>query len=425
MLAMPDGDKGEVSYRTPQILPDGKTVLFNIWLGSDKFQTAAFSLETGEKKIVVEESRTAHYSPTGHLVYGLSTEGTLVAVPFDLAQLEVTGNPVPLLEGIRHDSTGDLDYALSDRGTLVYVPSGENLERSLVWVDRRGTERLVTQEKRYYATPHISPDGQRMSVTALDRQGGMQVWIYEISRGILTPLTFDRGRNLRAIWTPDGKRLTYHSHKMAQDIFWKATDGTAEEALLTTNPNGKVPTSWSPDGKILAFSRRSGIGEVGSDWDVWLLSPEDGEEPQPFVATEFDERAAVFSPDGRWIAFTSDQSGQDEVYVKPYLGEGGMVQISSGGGGEPLWERDGNELFYRNGDQMMIVSVQTNPVLRAEKPGLVFEGSSYLFGGGGAGYDISTDGQQFLMVKAVEGSTGQINVILNWFEELKRLVPTP
>ncbi len=416
-LAVPDPDKDELSYRRPKILPDGKTVLLTVWRGFDDQQIMVLSLETGEKRIVVEGGRDVHYAPTGHLIYGLLTEGALVAAPFDLARLEVTGDPVRIVEGVRESSSRSIDYALSDAGTLVYVSDRQLVQRSLVWVDRQGMETPVAEEKRDYTTPRLSPDGTRLSVTTTDRQG-RNIWICEIDRGILTPFTFVRGRNVRAIWMRDGSRLTFHSHRIGQDIFSKAADGSTEAELLSTSLNGQIPTSWSADSKELAFQRRSGIGEVGSDWDIWVLSAEGEREPQPFLVTQFNERDAMFSPDGQWIAFTSDRSGQDEVYVKRYPGEAGIVQISANGGTLPVWARSGDELFYRTGEKMMVVPVRTNPSLNVGEPKLLFEGN-YV-----SDYDVTADGQRFVMIKPGEQESASINVVLNWFEELKRLVPT-
>jgi serine/threonine-protein kinase len=417
-LAVPDPDKDEFSYRHPKILPDGKAVLLTIWRGSDDQQIGVLSLETGEKRIVVEAGRDVHYVPTGHLIYGLPAEGTLVAAPFDLARLEVTGDPVRIVEGVREGASRSIDYALSDAGTLVYVSDRQLLQRSLVWVDRQGMETPVTEERRDYTTPRLSPDGTRLSVTTTDRQG-RNIWIYEIDREILTPFTLVRGDNVRAIWMRDGSGLTFHSHTIGQDIFSKAADGSTEAELLSTSPNGQVPISWSPDSKELAFIRRSGIGEVGSDWDIWVLPAEGEREPQRFLATQFNERDAMFSPDGQWIAFTSNRSGQDEVYVKRYPGETGIVQISADGGTKPVWARSGDELFYRTGEKMMVVPVRTNPSLNVGDPKLLFEGN-YV-----SSYDVTADGQRFVMIKPGEQESAQINVVLNWFEELKRLVPTP
>ncbi len=201
------------------------------------------------------------------------------------------------------------------------------------------------------------------------------------------------------------------------------SDGSGEAEQLTTTERGKTPDSWSPEG-VLAF-RTGPLLQA----DIWVLPPEGEGKPQPFLVTEFNERHAMFSPDGRWIAFTSDRSGQDEIYLKAYPGPGGIVPISSDGGTQPVWARSGKELFYRTGDKMMAVSLRTEPTFEAQTPTVLFEGA-YSYGRSDVTpqYDVSRDGQRFVMIKEDsdqgEKPLTQINVVLNWFEELKRLVPT-
>jgi len=417
-LATPDLDKRESTYQHPHILPGGKTLLFTInRLPAD--QIAALSLETGEQKTLIEDGRLGKYVGTGHLIYEQSRTGNLMAVLFDLEALEVTSDPVPVLQGVRQN-IGAVDYALSDEGTLVYIPTRE--ESGLVWANRDGRTQRVTEIQRNFTEPRLSPDGTRLSVTVEDEAGVSNIWIYEIARGILTPFTVEGG-NSHAIWSPDGKRLIFGSNQGGRvtSLFWMPTDGSAEAIQLTTSEETiqfQLPTSWSPDGLVAYIEIRPPV--VGADI---LVLPFEGErETETVLATPYDERNAAFSPNGRWLAFTSNRSGQVEVYVKPYPGQGGIVQISTDGGLEALWAQSGKELFYRTGDQMMVVSVQADTSFKAEKPRLLFEGSyRYNFTGVTSEYDLTADGQQFLMVKE---ETSQINVVLNWFEELKRLVPT-
>ncbi|MCZ6768189.1 MAG: protein kinase, partial [Acidobacteria bacterium] len=424
MLATPDADKGELEYQTPEILPDGKAVLFSVELEDYSVQIAVLSLETGEQKTVLEEGgRQPHYAPTGHLVYVQAGTGTLMGVPFDLERREVMGQPAPILEGIRgrgNRGRGNTDYAFSSEGTLVYVPDfvGQ-AQRSLVWVDRKGESEPLTDLQRQFGTPKFSPDGARLAVQIVSGAAGQNIWIYEMASEILTPFTFQAGQARSPIWTLDGKRLTFSVDRDPPGIFWRSADGSGEREQLTQMQEIQIPNSWSRDG-ALAYSE--GLPAYGN---IWTLSLEGERQPQEFLVTEFNERHPMFSPDGRWIAFTSDRSGQDEIYVKPYPGPGGIVQISSEGGSQSLWARDGKELFYRNGDNMMVVSVQTEPTFKMlVAPRVLFEGT-YLYGSfdWAANYDISPNGQRFLMIKQAEAQT-QINVIQNWFEELKRLVPT-
>ncbi len=414
-------EEGEVGHRWPEMLPDGQALLFTV-VGEpgtlENARIAFLSLETHERRILLdEESYNARYAPTGHIIY--MKAATLMAVPFDLRQLKVTGPAVPILSNVRARRAGGADFSFSNDGALVYMrPPFE--ENTLVWVDREGRATPVTETKRAFEEPHFSPDGQYLSVTVTDADGP-NVWVYDITRGILSPTTFE-SENDRAIWTPDGKRLTFASNRTGQGkIYWMPADGSGEaEPLIATPLFNPIPSSWSPD-HVLVYSEGP-----ANESDLWVLLLEGERTPQPFLATQFNERQPMFSPDGRWISFTSDRSGREEVYVKPYAVEGGIVAISTDGGTAPRWARDGKELFYRNGDKMMVVSVETEPTFQAETPRLLFEEAyDYYSLALTFNYDISPDGQRFVMVEASEQpARTQIHVVLNWFEELKRLVPT-
>ena len=257
MLAIPNLDEGEQAYALPDFLPDGKNLLFTIRLTTG-FQTALLSLETRERKVVLENSRQAYYLPTGHLIYEQAVTGNLMAVPFDLAALEVTGDSVQVVQGVRQTPTTVVDYAISDNGTLIYVPgtSTGGLNRStLVWVDRRGQEEPLAAEPQSYQSPRISPDGSRLAIT-VNEPGGSDVWIYDLEREILTRLTFDPATDSFPVWTPDGQRIVFSSGRAGagNNLFWKAADGTGQVERLTTNPNNQGAFSFSPDGKRLVFS---------------------------------------------------------------------------------------------------------------------------------------------------------------------------
>ena len=413
-VAVLERDKGEVQYRMPDILPGGKEVLFTI-LGHNSSQVAVLSLETGEKKVLVEGGKEARYASSGHLVYEAPGTGTLMAAAFDLARLQIMGQPVPVLEGVRERQEGAVDYSFSDDGTLVYIPA-RSTENTLVWVDRQGRHQPLTEMQRAFDSPRLSPDGRRVAVTIGSGVTRGNTWIYD--RGTLTQLTFD-GFNTAAVWTPDGKRLTFASNRTGPwNVFWKLADGTGEAEQLFPSPENQIPSSWSPNG-VLAYTRGAGKGR-----DIWGLPLEGERRPREILATQFIDRNPVFSPDGRWMAFLSIPLSQTEIYVKPYPGPGGVVQISTDGGNEPRWALDGKELFYRKGDQMMAVSIQTEPTFEAGPPRLLFERAyAQNHEGSFSNYDVDSEGR-FLMVKEHEQGTGQINVVLNWFDEVKRLVPT-
>jgi len=370
--------------------------------------------------------RDARYVETGHLVYARS--GTLLAVPFDLARLEVTGGPVPLVEGVRDAgaTTGATHFSVSVDGSLVYVPGGPDQEaqRRLVWVNRTGAEQPVAAPARVYDTPRLSPDGRRVVVEV-----GLptQLWVYDLARDTLTRLTFEGGNNHAPVWTPDGKRIAFYSDRegLPTRIFWQLADGGGGLERLTSGGEGGNPVvqSWSADGQLLVFHQV----HLQTQRDIMVFRLSD-RKVEPFLRTPFTEGGARFSPDGRWLAYASNESGRPEVYVQPYPGPGGKWQISTDGGAEPVWNRNGRELFYRSGNKMMAVETTTQPTFSAGKPRMLFEGQ-YLtndFPNLSAAYDVSGDGQRFLMVKETEAarSTAQINVVLNWFEELKQRVPT-
>ncbi len=393
--------------------------------GWDQWHTAVLRLDTGEEsRVVFRGALAGRFVPTGHLVY--ERAGTLLAVPFDLARLEVTSSvPVTIAEGVTESAaTRGADYSFSAAGTLAYVPaSPRQFERRLVWVDRKGAVEPLPAPLRSYEELALSPDGRQVAVPIYS--GTTEVWIYDLARGTLTRLTSEGGGSLALIWTPDGKRVTYMGARAGfRNVFWKATDGTGVEERLTTGENAQVPDSWSPDGKWLAFDDQSPT----TGGDIWMLRLDGGpgpvgaeaRKPQPLIRTPFNEYGAVFSPDGRWLAYSSDESGRQEVYVQPFPGPGRKWQISTeGGGGDgipPRWARNGRELFYRNGDKMMVVEVSATPSgFSAGRPRVLFEGRYENI------FDVAPDGQRFLMIQPVEPEqpATQINVVLNWFEELK------
>ncbi len=432
VLTTPDPTKGEYSHRWPQFLPGGKAVLFTIDTGGgfSEARIAVLSLETGKVNVVLDGGTNARYSPTGHIIF--TRAGTLLAVPFDLERLERTGEPVTVVEGILMEPGGAAHFTFSDDGSLAYV-SGEMLvpDRKLVWVNRQGEINPLAAEAREYMNPSLSPDGQQVAVTI--REGSnYDIWISEVARGTLTRLTSNPGEDHAPIWTPDGKQVTFGSDGAGEGppsppaLWWRPADGSGPQEPLgeSEEPRMGMPTSWSPDGQTLAFR----FSPTDSN-DIWMLQREGEQEPWTFLGTEFDEAGAMFSPDGSWLAYMSDESGRNEVYVQPYPGPGGKYQISIDGGAEPVWSPKGNDLFYRNGDKMMAVAIETEPdsELSVGTPRLLFEGR---FLGTGPvhlrrNYDVSLDGQRFLMIKREQDLVPtELIVVLNWFEELKRLVPT-
>lgn len=416
-----DESKGESGHRWPEILPGGKNVLFTIWRETiDDAQIAICSLDTGQYRVLLDETGfNAHYVETGHIVY--VRDGVLMAVPFDIKKLEVTGSPVALPINVRFGSQGAVHFSISSDGTLVYLSGRETLGRGLVWVDREGNESppLKIEKLRYYMA-RISPDGKKIALSVLDYT--RDIWIYDIEHTTLTPFSLNE-MSVGAAWTPDGERIIFCSEMDdvggISNIYSKRADSSGEAELLFKSENGKFAPSLSADGSLLAFHEMV----TPTSRDIRILRLTDNT-VSSIIDSSAHERAPSLSPDGKWIAYRSDESGRDEIYVSPVSEEGGKLLISTDGGTEPLWSRDGRELFYRNGVDMMAVPVETVPSFKHGNPKKLFEtvNWSYTYS---ASYDIHPDGDRFMMIKLPEESlVGKIHVVINWIEELKRLVPT-
>ena len=325
-------EEGEVAHVFPQILPGGEAVLFTAQVGGSwgDAKIVLQLLGTGERKVLINGGTDARYVPTGHLVY--SREGTLLAVPFDLSSLEVTGSPVSILELVSQVGAGAPQFSFSDSGSLVYVRGavGDG-GRILVWVDREGHEvPLTAASNRQFFGPKLSPDARRVAVTFRE-SGNFDSWIHDLARKTMTRLTFDAASDFFSLWTPDGQRVVFSSTRDGgfENLYWRAADGTGQAERLTKSPNKQTPYSFSPDGKQLAFTERD--PETGRD--LYVLSMEGEFTSEPLLQTPFHERAPAISPDGRWMAYSSNESGPYQVYVRPFPNvEDGKWQVSTGGG---------------------------------------------------------------------------------------------
>ena len=429
-LTVADPEKGERSHRWPTALPGGRVVLFTVGTvdspnNYDRSPIAALDLVTGERKTVIEGGNMARYAASGHLVYGRA--GSLLATSFDADSLEVTGPDVPVLEAVGHDPTsGAVYFSLASDGTLVYFPTGGRaINHELVLVNRAGQEQKLAVPSQPYTYPRFSPDGTRLAVSVGLGTGLDDLWIYDFRRETIARLTFDQA-SLRPVWSPDGKLLAYSQLGLDgfEGVSTVTVDGSGEEKRITPNiGTPALPSSWSPDGKRIAYMRLS------LDPDIFIIAAEGGQSPEPFLANEGTEEAnPMFSPDGRWIAYDSNESGRGEVYVRAYPGPGGKWQISNGGGQDPLWSPDGKALYYLNlapTREVYRVPVETQPTFRAGRPEKIYEGEMVRPSAWVSNWDVSPDGRKFVFVRVSEDQPRPktVRVVLNWFEQLRRLAP--
>ncbi|MGB5660455.1 MAG: protein kinase, partial [Thermoanaerobaculia bacterium] len=417
-LTTPDLEAGELGHFWPQHLPGGDVVLFTAFsVPLTRSSIDVYDLESGTAKTLVEDGVWGRYSPTGHLLF--IRDHTLMAVRLDLQKVEIEGAPVPILTDIIPDiGQGDTPVTFSANGTLAYV-SGTVMDplRQLVWVDQTGNE-MPFGEARRYATPRIAPDGARIALTIRDKS--WDLWSLELDRGTLSRLSFEPATQFGALWMPDGDRLVYSQDDPPYNLYRRTTDGNSQPELLVESPLDNEVRSISPDGKFLFYS----VSGSESGYDLWLLPLEGDRQAEPWLATPFNEDFGAFSPDGNWVAYQSDETGKEQVYVNRFPEGGRKLQVSIDGGSRPLWSRDGQELYFWNGPRVMAVEVTAGDRMTASQPRELFRGS-YMTTRNRQDYDVAADGR-FLMIKTPdEDRPREINVVLNWFQELESLVPNP
>ena len=408
--------EGEIRYNRPQLLPDGDTLLFSATTGGgfENDRIVAVSLNTGDRTTLIEESGYGYFVESGYLLY-LRGE-TLMAAPFDVRRLEVWGSGVPVLQSKEHEVFMPVNFSVSDQGTFAYVPRQSVAARDVVWVDRQGNIEPIVAEPRAYLLPSISPDGRYIALTSSHRT--METWILDLQRGSMSP--FEQNSHF-SVWTPDGKRIVFSSDREgpSHNLFWRNADGSGAVERLTTVEEHQDPASWTPDGKVLAFAQE----HSDTNWDIRLLDIERRRQ-EPFQNSDFNESHPMISPDGRWIAYVSDELGENEVYVESFPDGGSKERISTDGGNDPLWSHDGKELFYRDGDNVFAVSVETEPAFEAKKTELLFKiPTMERTGWGHPNYDVTEDGQHFAMIlPKIQPSPKEIHVVQNWIEDLKRMI---
>ncbi|MDO8679764.1 MAG: protein kinase [Acidobacteriota bacterium] len=427
--------EGEATQRWPQVLPGGKAVLFTssgATVAYDDANLVVQALPTGARTVVQRGGYHGRYLPSGHLVY--LHAGTLVAAPFDLERLAVTGPPVPALEGVTSNAdTGGAQFAVSASGTLVYLPghsTGSGLP--IHWMDHEGKTPPLRATPANWSNLLFAPDGRRLAIQILERSTN-DIWVYEWARDTLTRLTFDPANDLKPVWTPDGRRLVFASARADQampNLYWQRADGTGDAQRLTESKNLQWPASWHPSGTVLAFEEQT--PQTATDL---MILPLEGDEasgwkpgkPTVFLNSPFTEREPMFSPDGRWLAYISNEFGRPEVYVRPFPGPGGKWQISTGGGSYPTWSQTKRELFYGtpNGQIMVAPYAVEGDSFRAEKPRLWSEGR-HVVRGLTRMFDLHPDGERVALAPAAQTSgvkQDHVTFLFNFFDELRRIAP--
>jgi serine/threonine-protein kinase len=408
-------EKDRVSYSDPQILAGGKGVLFTLASGravtADDQDIAVLDPGGTDPRILIRGASHPRYLPTGQVVYVHA--GALRAVNFDVSKLAVTGAPVSVIDGLGKTWSGDTDYTISDNGTVVYeTNAGAKTGGLFVLVDRKANVRPVSARRGNYSEFSISPNGRSIAsrVFAINDD----IWTYDIATGAPLRFTFEPLDEIFPQWTKDGSRIAYGSR--TGTIFWKSSDGSGPRGELTHGTYPRYPTSFSRDGKLMAFveihpSRRR---------DIWLMPLDGDRKPEPLLATDADERDARFSPNGQWLAYVSDETGRDEVFIRPIASRGGRKQLSSEGGTGPTWAPNGRELFFANGDHLSAVALdgQGNPVGRDRVLFSVPRFEDLQFDSENPLYDVMPDGEHFVFLLE-SSSPAHYNVVLNWFEELK------
>jgi serine/threonine protein kinase/Tol biopolymer transport system component len=402
------GPNGDTLHAHPVFLPDGKTVLFGAASG-DRWRIESVTIATGDRRIVIDRATMPLYAASRHLIFFRDSE--LLAAPFDANRLEVTGAASQAIEKLPTQLQGLPSIDISASGTVVYAPT--TAVSRLAWVSRAGVEQPLNEPPRSYTNPRIAPDGKRVLVQAGD------LWVHDIARSTFTRLTSrDVVINAFPMWLPDGRHVIYRS---PSGLKIQDAEGSGQGQLVTGTSDYDYPAAVASDGDTLVFMRST----QETSFDILLLSLRNPAQVRPWLKTPAYESGAQLSPDSKWLTYVSNESGQNEVYLRRFLGPDRRWTISTQGGTQPLWSPNGKEIFYRDGDKMMAVAIATAPDVELSAPRVLFE-QRYAFGAGItiANYDVAADGERFIMVKD-EAGAGRLNVVLNWLSELRRVASAP
>jgi serine/threonine-protein kinase len=430
----PSKEKGETAHIWPQVLPGSQAALFTAWGpgGSDDAEIDVVSFKTGERKTLHRGGTFARYLPSGHILY--LEQNTLWAAPFDLDRLAVTGPAQPMIEEVNRNQLGLGDFGFSNSGTLVYVSTkGASLRYQIQWLDSTGRTTPLHMTHSMYENPRLSPDGKRLAFEIATGPARADIWVKDLERDTASRLTHLSGRNNHPVWTPDGRSIVFASYFQGDPaIYWIGANGAGEAQRLTDDRRVKYPSSFSPDGKTLAYY------EAGFDGrsEIWTV-PVEGDrdhprlgKPEAFLRTTYREAVPAFSRDGRWLAYSSNESGTRELYVRPFPGPGGKSQVSTGGGSYPIWSHDGRRLFFLRERRIMVVRYSAlGGTFAAEKPQAWSE-KALAFMGWNYSYDLAPDDRRFAVVldpsateEADERPKERVTVLLNFFDELRRKLP--
>ncbi|MGA2717250.1 MAG: hypothetical protein ABSG41_29580 [Bryobacteraceae bacterium] len=446
-----EAPSGKGSFVVPQLLPGGKALLLMFFtsLDVDQYTIEVLTLADRHRKIVARGGHNPMYLPPpdgassgaassgglGHLIY--LNKATLFAVPFDLAKLETRGTPKPVLDDVAYNSavkSGQLEFspAPSGHGTLVYRRNsgGASGMRTLQWVDPTGKKEPLRAKPGVYQSSALSPDGKRVALTVTD--AGQDTWVYDPQRDAMTRLTFGGSVYYYPVWSPDGQYVVFL--KANNGIFQARADGSGQPQPLTqSNSGNQMPYSFTPDGKRLAYT------QAGRSAQIWTVPLEDqggrlkAGKPEQFLTSAFADRNPAFSPDGRWLAYESNESGRNEVYVRAFLppssGQAGKWQISNSGGTFPRWSRNGHELMYQAGDQIMAASYTAKgDTFVAEKPRVWLANLGAADGGGIPMWDLAPDGKRAVAITPIGSAEAskqdhELVFLQNFVDELQRKVP--
>ena len=421
-VTIQDEKTGEISHRYPSFLPDGRHFVYEVQVGGGGSQYKHFigSLDPKEKafRLPFESESNVVYSFPEHLLF--VQQGNLRAQPFDVRSLRPAGESFAVADLVQVSSiVGFGSFSVSDDGLLAYVGGAAARFSKLVWTDRAGKELETVGTPAVHWDPRLSHDGRRLAFAIEDSRGNSDIWIYDVARKISTRFTFDPDADLAPVWAPDDDRIVFTAYRRGPgDLFQKLSTGSGAEELLLASPNRKIATDFSPDGRVLAFH----TNQPKTSWNIFTLAPP-ARNASVYLDGPFPELAAGFSPDGRWVAYVSAESGVGEVYVQSFPKGAGKWQISSGGGAMPIWRRDGKELFFLASDgKLMAVGVKTGGTFEAERPESLFSASVRNFVGlSRRQYDVTADGQRFILNAAVEEQgAAPITLVQNWTAKAPR-----